>query len=75
MRLKNNFDSSGKFHGFSVWANGEWTTAADYKTVVLSYRRACEEFELSESERHYGTPRAWQDITADEAGVPRYGEI
>lgn len=42
MRLKSNFDSAGQFHGFSVWA-GHWTTAADYKSVVLARRRALDD--------------------------------
>jgi hypothetical protein len=48
MKLRSNFDSDGNFHGFSVWLSGscEWSCAADYKTVVLAYRRAQEEREV-----------------------------
>lgn len=35
-----------------------------------------EEFYLSEDERHYEPiPESWEDRAADEAGVPRFGEI
>lgn len=45
MKLRNNFDSLGAFQGFSCWLprSQEWSTSADYKTVVLAYRRSSED--------------------------------
>jgi hypothetical protein len=43
MKLRSNFDSAGIFQGFSVldcYGGGEWSSASDYKSIVLAYRRA-----------------------------------
>lgn len=43
MKLRSNFDSAGIFQGFSVldcYGGGEWSSASDFKSIVLAYRRA-----------------------------------
>lgn len=66
MKLRSNFDSAGTFLGFSVLdGSSDWSPAADYRTVVLSYRRALIDANASPA------PRRRSAVATDYTGPER----